>query len=808
MTFDLHSEFRQAWARLRAAPGVTAIAVLTLALAIGIGAALFCVIRTVLLDPLPFAAQERLVQIAASAPGSQLPAEFSVSREFYLHYRERSQLIEDIVALSTFTNTLRLGERVERPRMSMATPSLFSTLGVNPVLGRLPTDDDADNPVLIGDVLWRDWFGRDPNVVGRTIEVFGEARTIIGVMPPKFRFPSDDTVLWIASPIRPSEANRPSLPGFLQLVARTKPGVTPDALARELTALAAELPERFGGSAAFADVMRQHRAVVRPLEETLLGEYRRPLWLLFGAAGIVLLIACANVANLLLVRAEGRQRELAVRRALGAGRAQLLRMQLAEALLIAAMAAVLAVGLAALSLPLLLHAAPAGIPRLGEVGIDAATVLFAIAAALLAGLACGVVPALRSAPDLARLRDGGRGTTGRGHRLRQWLVAGQTALALVLLIGAGLLLRSVQALQQVDPGYDGRDVFTFQIAPELPDPRDVAAYARFDLRFLERLAALPGVESAGLVENIPIDEGTASVRVRNEHMGMEAENGLLLNFTYTAGDYFRTMRIPLLSGRVFNADDHGAAPGHVIVSRAAAERLWPGQDPIGRRLQRQGQTEWETVIGVVGDVMQNGPLDGRQAVIYLPLVGPSLELSRPISSPAYVVRTAQAASIAPRIRELVREIAPEAPMYRAYTMDELMQRAIVRQTFTLLTMGLAAVLALVLGAVGLYGVLSQVVAERSREIGVRMALGARAEQVRAMVVAQGARVVGLGVAFGLAVAFTLSHMLGSLLFGISPLDPAAFAAMPLALIAVSLLASYLPARRASIVDPMQALRRD
>ena len=236
MTFDLHSEFRQSWARLRAAPGVTAIAVLTLALAIGIGAALFCVIRTVLLDPLPFAAQERLVQIAASAPGSQLPAEFSVSREFYLHYRERSQLIEDIVALSTFTNTLRLGERVERPRMSMATPSLFSTLGVNPVLGRLPTDDDADNPVLIGDVLWRDWFGRDPNVVGRTIEVFGEARTIIGVMPPKFRFPSDDTVLWIASPIRPSEANRPSLPGFLQLVARTKPAVMPDATSRPLRA--------------------------------------------------------------------------------------------------------------------------------------------------------------------------------------------------------------------------------------------------------------------------------------------------------------------------------------------------------------------------------------------------------------------------------------------------------------------------------------------------------------------------------------------------------------------------------------------
>jgi len=419
---------------------------------------------------------------------------------------------------------------------------------------------------------------------------------------------------------------------------------------------------------------------------------------------------------------------------------------------------------------------------------------------------CGLAPAVRaSAPNFARLRDGSRGSTRAHHWARNVLVAGQTALALVLLIGAGLLVRSFVALTRVDPGYSTRDIFTFQIAPEGPHLPDGPAYARFDLDFMERLRALPGVETVGLVENIPLNEGTATVRFRTENTTAEADAGTLLHATFTAGDYFKAMSIDLVAGRTFETNDHLSALPYVIVSRSAAAALWPGQNAIGKRVMRQGLTVWDTVVGVVDDVMQDNFRDPPQAVVYFPLVGPA-PMSWLISSPAYVIKSPRAETISSDVLAIVRKVAPEAPMYRVFTMAGLAKDTNLGIAFMMLTLGVASGLALILGAVGLYGVLSYVVAERTREIGVRMALGARAEQVRRMVVGQGTRVVAIGVAVGLAAAFWATQSLGSLLFNVAAVDATTFVVMSLSMVAIGLLASYLPARRASKIDPIVSLR--
>jgi predicted permease len=384
-------------------------------------------------------------------------------------------------------------------------------------------------------------------------------------------------------------------------------------------------------------------------------------------------------------------------------------------------------------------------------------------------------------------------------------VVAQTALALVLLIGSGLLVRSFRALQHVDPGYSTTDIFTFQIAPEAANLTDGPSFARFDLQFMDRLRQLPGVETVGLVENIPLNEGTLTTRFRTEEM--PPDGGTVLNFTFEAGDYFKAMSIDVLAGRPLETNDHLNNQRNIVISRSAANLLWPGKDPIGRRMQRNGFTTWETVVGVVEDVMQNSFRDPPQPLVYFSLVGPEPD-SWAISSPAYVVKTRRAETIAPEIRALVREVAPSAPMYRVYTMAGLAKDSMMQLSFTLLTLGIASMLALILGAVGLYGVLSYVVAQRTREIGVRMALGAEAGRVRRMVVAQGARVVVVGVAIGVGVALAFTRALTGLLYGVKAVDTTTFVAMSASMVAIGLLASCIPARRASKVHPIESLRGD
>jgi predicted permease len=799
-------DLRHAVRSLRRTPGFAVITIGTLGLAIGVNAGMFSVIDTVLLEPLPFANVDRLVHIAATAPGSGFPDEFGVAAEFFVQYKEQSKLIEDVSTYNSFTSTLRVGDRVERVRMSAPTNSLFSTLGAKPILGRLPVASDENNAAVISYTLWQTWFGGDPNVVGKAYSIASANRTIVGVMGPEFEMPLDGTLLWMSGEIRP-EGITPGRFGS-SLVARVKPGVTNEALATELTALATKLPDRFGGSTNYRKLIGQHHAVVRSLRDQIVGPVAAPLWVLLGAVGVVLLIACANVANLFLVRAEGRQRDLAVRRAIGADRRQLIQSQMSEAVVVAASAGILAMIFAALTLPIFLRFAPPRVPRIGETSMNATTLLFTFGAALLSALFCGLLPAIRaSMPDLNRLRDGSRGATRSRSFARDGLVVGQTALALVLLIGSALLVRSFWSLRHVDPGYSTENLFTFQIAPEGPTLRNAIDYARFDLAFLDKLAALPGVESAGLVENIPLNEGTATAAFRTEDGSNEADAGARLNYTYAAGNYFKTMSIAQLRGRAFTSDDHLNAQPNVILSRSAANLMWPGKDPVGRRLQRNGDSVWVTVVGVVEDVMQDDFRHKPNPLVYFPLVGPTPR-SWIIDSPAYVIRTRRAETIAPEVRALVRQVAPTAPMYRVFTMAGLAKDSMIQLSFTMLTLVIVSALALILGAVGLYGVLSYVVAQRTREIGVRMALGAEASKVRQMVVAQGARVVAVGIVIGIVAAYASTRALASLLYDVKAVDVATFAGMSMSMVAIGLLASYLPAHRASKVDPVESLRGD
>jgi predicted permease len=801
------ADLTHAWRALRRTPGFLATTVGTLALAIGAAVGMFGVVSAVLLRPLPFPNSEQLVVVAGTAPGSDLPERFGLGVDFYLQYKEGSKLIDGIFVFGGGTSTFRTDDRVERIAMGFPSQGMWATLGVQPILGRLPLPEDGDGVIVISDQLWEEWFGRDPSVIGKSYFTSGEMRQIIGVMPREFRFPSDQTQLWVASEFRLENVQPGNL--GLPVIARMKPGVTREQLAVELTQLSKGLPDRFGGPPTYARLIAQHSAVIDPVLDRIVGPTTRTsLWVLLGAVAIVLLIACANVTNLFLVRVEGRQRDLAVRRALGASRGQLVRLQMAEGFLVALIAGVLAVVLSAVTLPLFLRAAPEGIPRLSTVGLDLPTLVAAFGTVVVAALACSAVPALRaSAPDLNRIREGGRTGTGRRHWGRDALVVGQTALALVLLIGSALLVRSFQQLRSVDPGYDTADLYTFQFAPQQEQLTDGPAWGRLHLDFMDRLRSLPGVTTVGVVNNIPLDEGTGRTRFLTDAMNPE-DGGTLLDQNFTGGDYFAAMGITLLRGRIFSSDEAITPNSNIIISRTAAQTLWPDQDPIGRRLTRAGATPISfSVIGVVEDVKQDDWRDEGEAAVYYPLTGPTAT-AWAMGSPAYVVKSARAATLTREVRELVRQIAPEAPVYREFTMEFLAQRSMVQLSFTMLTLGVISALALILGAVGLYGVLSYIVAERTREIGVRMALGATTGTVQRMVVTQGTTVVLIGIAIGIGGAFASTRALGTLLYGVAAVDPVVFAAMSAMLLAVGLLASYLPARRASLVDPNVSLRSE
>jgi predicted permease len=791
----------------------TIVAVLTLALAIGANTSIFTVVNAVLLDPLSFREPNELVVVRGTAPGTDLPEEFGLGPEFYLTYKENAPGLADLAFAGSMQTTVRSGEHTERLFVGTGPPSLFTTLGVTAEVGRLPTMEDPEGQiVVISHWLWNDWFGGDPAVVGQQIEVSGEFRTIVGIMPATFEFPDENISLWlhdlITPPVQPGNFN-------LFLVGRMAPGASIETLSTQLTALTPRVLESSGGPPPYARILEKYRPVVRSLEEQLVGDFATPLWILLGTMGIVLLIACANVANLLIVRAEAREHELSVRKALGADRGRLFRGVMAEALILAALGGTIGVIIAWAGVPLVVRAAPESIPRIGDVAIDGGALLFTALLATVAALAAGILPALRfSNPDMATALRSSQRTGGAGNRFtRNALVVVQMAAALVLLIGSGLLLQSFRALRSVDPGYDTKDILTFQMAPDAQKLglTDGPTFARFHYQFMDRIAALPGVQSVGLVNTLPLDEGAGEARVATSSYSGPPENAPRVRMTFADGDYFKTMGISLLSGKTFERRSEPSRDLNVIVSRSAAELLWPGQNPIGQVLRPAGAGNaipWITVGGVVEDVIL---ADFRQQkpdpLIYLPMVGPTAS-AWGVGTPAYTVRAPQAEQMTTAIRALVQEISPGAPMYRVFTMESLADRSMARLTFTMITLFIAATLALILGAVGIYGTISYVVSRRTREIGIRMALGAQAKDVRRMVVAQGGRVAMVGVVIGLVVAMLSARWLEALLFEVKARDPLVFGAVAALMILVALIASYVPARRASAVNPVEAMRTD
>jgi putative ABC transport system permease protein len=801
-------DFKHAARGLLRAPGFTLVVVATLALAIGANATIFSVVNAVLLEPLPYPNADRLVHIGGTAPGTDQPPELGVPDELYFEIRESAPALEDVAIYGTGSSTSRAEGHVDQLFMTQATPSFFSTLGAQPLHGRLPAEADANTVVVISHTLWRTWFGSRLDVLNKSYTFANATRTIIGIMPPEFTFPDERVSFWIPMQIRPAQVT----PGGFgpRMVARMKPGIDRQTLISQLEPLALRAQQRLGGPAPYVRIMERYRPVVKPLREQLVGNISTALWILLGTVAIVFLIACANVASLFTVRSENRRQDLAVRSALGARRGDLVRSQLAEALLLAALGGVAGALIAWAGVPLLVRAAPdavaggfggAPIPGLATARLDLVALLFTVGISILAACAFGLFPALRfSGARLGSLKDAGRGVVA-GNLTRDALVVVQTAAALVLLVGAALLMRSFVQLRNVDAGYDTKNIFTFQIAAGGPEFNDRASMSRFQYTFMDRLKGLPGVESVGYVTTLPLDEGAGSQNLTTPQLQASGADAPLVRFAGAGGAYFQTMGIALIRGRYFERMEEEQGLPFVIMSQSAANLFYPGEDPIGKQVRpAAGGEQWFSVIGVVEDIkIDDLRRETPEPMVYLPAVS---------GSPAYVIKSARAEQLEPDVRAIIREVLPSSPMYRIFTMKRLADNAMADLSFTMLMVGLAAMLALVLGAVGLYGVLSYRVTRRAREIGVRMALGAEASTVRRMFVWQGGRVALIGILVGLAAALALTTYLQTLLFNVGRFDPVAFAGTAGVMLVVALLASYIPALRASRVDPVVALRAE
>jgi len=803
-------DFAHAARSLARAPGFTLIVVATLALPVGASTAIFSLVKVVLLERLPFPDADRLVHIGGMAPGTDQPEELGVPDELYFEYRDTARGLADIGLYGTGSSTTRVDGRVDQLFLTQATPSFFTTLGAQPLHGRLPTDADDNRVVVLSHWLWQSWFNSDPAVIGRSYSFAGETRSVVGVMKPEFRFPDERVAFWVVMPLRAAQVT----PGGFgpRAVARLAPGTDRAAVVAELEPLARRVQQRLGGPAPYVRIMERHRPVVKPLREHLVGRISTALWILLATVGIVFLIACANVANLFTVRAENRRRDLVVRRALGAGRGDLVRSQVTEALLLAAAGGAAGALIAWAGVPFLVRAAPdavaggfggAPIPGLATARLDPIALVFTAGLSVLAACAFGLWPAFRiSGSRLGSLQQVGRGIVGSRTLTRDALVVLQTASALVLLVGSALLMRSFWQLSHVNAGYDTNDIFTFQIAASRPDLNDRASMSRFQYTFMDRLKAIPGVESVGYINTLPLDEGAGTQNITTPRIVASGAEAPLVRVAGAGGAYFQTMGIELRRGRYFDRIEEQQGTPNVIISESAAALLFPGEDPITKQVRpaAANSAQWYTVIGVVEDVLVDDLRRGSpDPMVYLPAVS---------ASPAYVMRSIRAEQLEPEVRAVIRDVIPTSPMYRIFTMKRLAGNAMASLSFTMLMVSIAALLALVLGAVGLYGVLSYGVAQRAREIGVRMALGARTNSVRWMFVRQGGQVALLGVVGGALAAAGLTKYIQTLLFGVGRLDLIAFAGMSAVMLAVAMLASYIPARRASRVDPVVALRAE
>lgn len=808
------NDIRYAIRSLLKRPGFLALAVITLALGIGANTAIFSVVNATLLRPLPFKEPERVVMLWGFLPKMALTADqLPSSSGNFVSLRDQNHTLENLSAFRSWSWQLTGGGEPELLRGARVSADFFPAVGVSPALGRAFTpDEDLPNraPVaIISHELWQRHFAGDKNAIGKTLTLTGQTVMVVGVMPPGFQFPGGANMIpglqfalvndiWMPLALTDEDKQRQGNLN-LALIGRLKPGVSANQAETELRALQQNLPLGTVG----------YTINVMPLHQQMVGKIRKLLIVLLATVAFVLLIACANIANLLLARATSRQKEIAIRAALGAGRLRIIRQLLTESLLLSLTGGLLGLLLAVWGNSLLVSLIPADVPRIHEVSVDGRILVFTVLVSFVTGLVFGLAPALQASKlDLNEsLKEGLRGTTSglRQNRLRSLLVVSEVAMALVLLISATLLIKSFIRLSDVQPGFNPANVLLMDIQlPNLPPSR----YAKdeeqtaFFQELTDRVKALPGVEGAGAVLTLPLTgafESTDVILSGTESLP-DAERPEA-DYTTVTPDYFATMQIPLLRGRQFSSQDTKDKPGVIIVNEAFVQRVWPSESPLGKRFTVGFEKEPREIVGVVGNIKQT-TLDARaRPAMYMP------HLQSPSAVMTMLVRTTgEPLGLASGVREQVRAIDKDVPVTHIQTMDQVFSASVAQQRFSMLVVGLFAGLALILATVGIYGVMAYSVTQRSHEIGVRMALGARTSQVLKLILKDGMALALLGVAIGLAGAFALTRLMTTLLFGVTPTDATTLIVVPLTLLGVALVACYIPARRATKVDPLVALR--
>ena len=791
-------------------PGVTMVALVTLALGIGVNTAIFSAVDSVLLRPLPFKDPERLVSVWEQGLSSGVKQNEVAPANFF-DLRNQTQAFEGIGAHGPQDINLTGDGEPERLSGELVTANVLSLLGVQPALGRtfLANEDQPGQHrvVVLSDALWQRRFNRDSSIINRNITLNGESFTVVGVMPRGFFYPERETELWVPWAMEPEQASGRG-DHYLRLVARLRSGATIAQASADVASigqrLASEYPKTNEGLS----------FIVNSLHQDYVGDLRLPMLILFAAVGLVLLIACANVANLLLAQATTRRKEIAIRIALGARRWTIVRQLLVESLLLASAGGLLGVLGAFWGDEALSKLLPDSLSKLQNVNIDARVLLFTIGVSVLTAVVFGGVPAFlaaRAKPgetlgDVAR--DAAGGSSGR--HVRRVLIVSEVALAVVLLVGAGLLIRSFQLLRQVNVGFNPENLLTMSMVLPMPKYREPEARRAFYDEVLQRVKELPGVESAGVITFLPLSFNGMNFSFSVE--GQTSPSDMKLPFALyrvVSPDYFRAMEIPLQRGRFFEAHDNADSQPVIMISQRLAEQYWPSQDPTGKRLKigpLDSPNPWLTIVGVVGDVRQAGLYGDPRMDLYAPYAQERRGFVAPRN---LVLRTkGDATAVAGAVRQAVWAVDKDQPISHVRTMDQVFAAAISRERFQALLLGLFAALALVLACVGLYGVISYAVAQRTHEIGVRMALGAQPGDVLRLVLRQGMGLTVAGLIVGIAIGSVATRVLSDMLFGVTPRDPLTFIGVPALLLFVAFLACYIPARRATRIDPLIALRNE
>src|SRR3954468_23421787 len=805
---EIFSELRQdavfALRQLRKAPVFALIAVATLALGVGATTAIFSLLHAVVLKPLPFPHPERIVQLWRTQHGEDR----SLSAASFLGFRE-ARSFSHLAASWTASFNLTGDGPPERILGDRVSAGYFEAFGVRPELGRVFTAAEdrpgRDRVVVLSDRLWRERFAADPKVIGRSFRLNGVPYEVIGVLPASFELRAVDSRLWVPVAFTPEQASNFGS-SYLRVTGRLRPGVSLAAAEAEVAAIGKRLepldePSRKGQGTR-----------LEPFRDRLLGGYRKRLLILLGAVGCVLLIACVNVANLLLARGGVRAREIAVRAALGAGRGRIVRQLLSESLVLGLAGGAAGLGLAHAGGRFLKAISPAGVPRLATAGIDGTALAFALAVSLAASLLFGLVPALRTArPDLqSMLKEGGRAVSSPRDRVRTGLLVAEVALALMLLVGAGLLIRSAVRLQEVEVGFDPSGLLTAQLSLPFADYPGPDRAVGTVLEAVDRAARIPGVASAAATSILPLSRSNNSSTLDVEGLNVPEEGRLIGNTRQVTPGYFATLRIPLLRGRGFTVRDRAGAPYVAVVNRKLARLAWGSEEVLGKRLAYTRDEKgpvWMEVVGVAGDIRQGDLADETRPEVYLPLEQANSDLlGEHELSVALVVRTAgDPAAVAGDVRRAVLAVDPRLPVFDLVTMEEIRASLSATTRFNMLLLTALGIIGLLLAAVGIYGVIAYFVSQRTQEIGVRMALGATEGKVLSLVVWQAMRPVLLGLVVGVAGAAAAGRAVAGLLFGVSATDPATFAGVILVLAAAALLASWLPAKRAARVEPSRAL---